>query len=113
MIRFAIKAGLAAGAVYYIKEEGIWKESQEALKAYDKLNTAMEPYVGEIRKQIPFELPKIPASDRTTENIQLYWNKGVTSSFEFLSELPGLVSTWTRNGVNAVLENPEVKKLLK
>ena len=60
-----------------------------------------------------FQLPKIPASDRTTENIQLYWNKGVTSSFEFLSELPGLVSTWTRNGVNAVLENPEVKKLLK
>jgi adenylosuccinate synthase len=48
--------GLAATAVYYLNKEGVWKESHESLKTYNRLNTTLEPYIKEVQKQIPFEV---------------------------------------------------------
>ncbi|XP_044262276.1 MICOS complex subunit MIC13 homolog QIL1 [Tribolium madens] len=112
MFRFAIKAGLAASAVYYLNNEGIWKESNESLKAYDKLNTTLKPYVQEVRKQVPFELPEIPSGGSKVYNIQTCWNTGVTSTFQFLSELPNKMNKWAEEGVSAILQNPDMKKIL-
>ncbi|RZC33670.1 hypothetical protein BDFB_005956 [Asbolus verrucosus] len=111
MFRFSVKVGLAGGAVYYLNKEGVWKESNESLKAYDKLNTALEPYVAEVKKQIPFETPPIPSGDRASHVIKQYWNKGVVATFQFVGRLPHQLNTWTKTGINSILENPDVKKL--
>jgi hypothetical protein len=113
MFRFSIKVGLAATAVYYLNKEGVWKESHESLKTYNRLNTTLEPYIKEVQKQIPIELPEIPKNERTSQTVKLYWNKGVLSTFQFLSELPHLLNTWTQNGITAILENPDVKMFLE
>ncbi|EFA11746.1 MICOS complex subunit MIC13 homolog QIL1 [Tribolium castaneum] len=113
MFRFAIKVGLAASAVYYLNNEGIWKESKESLKAYDKLNTTLEPYVQEARKQVPFELPQFPSGGSKVYNVQVCWNKGVTATFQFLSELPHKVNKWADEGISAILQNPDMQKVFE
>lgn len=59
--RFTIKAGLAGGAVYYLADQGVWKESTESIKICDRMNIKMKPYVDDIKKQIPFEVSLINA----------------------------------------------------
>lgn len=54
--RFGIKAGIAAGAVYYLNEQGVWKDSEEAHKIYGKLNTVLTPYAKQISEQVSFEV---------------------------------------------------------
>lgn len=57
--RFGIKVGIAAGAVYYLKEQGVFKSSDEAHQVYGKINNALQPYVQEVKKQIPIEVNKM------------------------------------------------------
>lgn len=54
--RFGIKVGIAAGTVYYLSEQGVWKNSDEAHKVYDKLNTALSPYVKQVTEKVPIEV---------------------------------------------------------
>lgn len=54
--RFGIKVGIAAGAVYYLNEQGVWKDSEETQKIYGKLNTIASPYVKQVTEQLPFEV---------------------------------------------------------
>lgn len=54
--RFGIKVGIAVGAVYYIKEQGVFKSSDDAHQVYGKINNALQPYVQELKKQLPVEV---------------------------------------------------------
>lgn len=56
--RFGVKVGIAAGAVYYLKEEGVFKSSDEAHQVYGKINNALQPYLQEAKKQLPIEAIK-------------------------------------------------------
>lgn len=54
--RFGIKVGIAAGAVYYLKEQGVFRSSDEAHQVYGKIGNALQPYVQEVKKQLPIEV---------------------------------------------------------
>lgn len=57
--RFAVKVGLAGTAIYYMKKEGIWNESELSLKALDKLNEASKPHLDQIKAQVPLEVSAV------------------------------------------------------
>lgn len=54
--RFTIKVGLASAAVYYVKEQGVWKNSNESIKTYEKLKETVKPYAQDLKAQIPIEV---------------------------------------------------------
>lgn len=54
--RFGIKVGIAGGAIYYLKEQGVFRSSDEAHQVYGKINSALQPYVQEVKKQLPVEV---------------------------------------------------------
>lgn len=54
--RFGIKVGIAASAIYYLKEQGVFKDSDEAHKVYGRINSALQPYLQEAKKHVPIEV---------------------------------------------------------
>mgnify|MGYP000338965999 CR=1 FL=1 len=56
--------------------------------------------------QVP-EFPKISDITYTTKN---YWNKGVTASFVFLSELPSKSAEWSIQGYEYVVKQLETNE---
>lgn len=58
LYRFGVKVGIAAGAVYYLSEQGVWKSSDESIKIYGKLNTILSPYVKQVTEKVPIEVGK-------------------------------------------------------
>lgn len=56
LFRFAVKVGLATAAVYYVKDQGVWKNSNESIKTYEKLKETVKPYVQDLKSQIPIEV---------------------------------------------------------
>lgn len=49
-----MKTGLAGGAVYYSREEGIWNENTE--QVYERYATALQPHLASVKQQIPVEV---------------------------------------------------------
>lgn len=41
-----------------MREQGIWKDSEEAIESAKKLQTAINPYIQEVKQQIPIEVIK-------------------------------------------------------
>ncbi|XP_057658506.1 MICOS complex subunit MIC13 homolog QIL1 isoform X1 [Diorhabda carinulata] len=109
---FAIKAGVATAAVYYINEQGIWKPSNESVKVYPKIKEVATPYVEQVTAQIPYELPKLPESDVLSSVVKESWNAGVLVTFKFLSDLPYTTKEWTNKGIDMVKQNEEIKKFI-
>lgn len=56
IFRFAVKLGLAGGAVYYVADQGVWKDSTETTKLFEKINEGLKPYLQEAKAQIPIEV---------------------------------------------------------
>lgn len=56
LYRFGIKLGIAAGAVYYLSEQGVWRSSDESHQIYGKLNTILSPYVKQVTENVPIEV---------------------------------------------------------
>lgn len=48
--------GIATAAVYYIKEQDVWKSSNESVKTLERFKVICKPYVLEAKKQIPMEV---------------------------------------------------------
>ncbi|CAG9772432.1 unnamed protein product [Ceutorhynchus assimilis] len=109
---FAIKAGIAASAVYYIKEQGIWKDSDAAIATGNRLKATLNPYVEEIKAQIPVELPHVPETENIGQLLQEYWNCGVRSAFQFLIKVPDYSREYTKKGVDALMGNEEIKNFV-
>ncbi|KAF7269186.1 hypothetical protein GWI33_017762 [Rhynchophorus ferrugineus] len=96
MIKFAIKAAIAGTAVYYVNEQGIWNKSEESIQSYKRLRTAVDPYIQEVTKQIPVELPEIPQTDNVPQ----------------LVKLPNYTVEYSNKAVDALLANDEIKKFV-
>lgn len=56
-------------------------------------------------------MPKIPTGANSIQTFQIYWNSGITSSFQFLTELPGKCNKWAQDGITAIMQNPDMEKL--
>lgn len=54
--RFGIKSAVLGTAVYYTIDKGVWKDSATTSALYDELEKGVSPYVGELKKQIPYEV---------------------------------------------------------
>lgn len=54
--RFGVKVAIAGSAVYYLAEQGVWKNSDEAHKVYGKINSAVCPYIKQVTSQVPIEV---------------------------------------------------------
>ncbi|XP_022825030.1 MICOS complex subunit MIC13 homolog QIL1 [Spodoptera litura] len=88
MLKFGVKSAVLGSAVYYTIDKGVWKDSATTSALYDELEKGVSPYVGEIKKQIPYELPPLPTNDRASYLFKHYWNNGVKATFSFLVDLP-------------------------
>ncbi|XP_018579220.1 MICOS complex subunit MIC13 homolog QIL1 isoform X2 [Anoplophora glabripennis] len=112
MIKFAVKVGLATAAVYYVKEQGVWKNSNESIKTYEKLKETAKPYVQDLKAQLPVELPELPETERLSSLAKRSWNKGVMVTFKYISQFPNTVSNWTNKGIQKALENEDIKNFV-
>ncbi|CAF4814313.1 unnamed protein product [Pieris macdunnoughi] len=88
MLKFGIKSAILGSAVYYTVDKGVWKDSTTTAELYKELEDGVSPYVGELKKQIPYELPPLPTNDRISYLFKYYWNSGVKATFRFLVNLP-------------------------
>jgi hypothetical protein len=112
--KLGTKIFLAGGVVYYSNEFGIWGNPKETEEGYARLKTVIRnneyyqqmrnlplQYVEDnegLKKQldeiknysvdIRSKFPEFPSSDQVGSN----WNKGVETTFTFLSNSPLLVS---------------------
>ncbi|XP_045766113.1 MICOS complex subunit MIC13 homolog QIL1 [Maniola jurtina] len=107
MIKFAVKSALLGSAVYYTVDKGVWKDSSTTSELYDELEKGVSPYVGELKKQIPYELPPLPSNDRLSYLFKYYWNSGVKATFRFLVDLPTHASDAAIKTYNFVSESLE------
>ncbi|XP_017781535.1 PREDICTED: MICOS complex subunit MIC13 homolog QIL1 [Nicrophorus vespilloides] len=112
MLKFGVKVGVCAGAGYYLSQEGVWGDSTESLKFYNKIKEASKPYVKDLTTQMNIEIPDLPNSDCISYATKQCWNAGVTKTFEFLKDLPEHTCEWTDKGWKAVNGNPEIKKFI-
>ncbi|KAG6457461.1 MICOS complex subunit MIC13 homolog QIL1 [Manduca sexta] len=100
MLKFGVKSAILGSAVYYTIDKGVWKDSATTTAIYEDLEKGMSPYVGELKKQIPYELPPLPSNDRISYLFKYYWNCGVKTTFKFLVDLP----THTSNAASKTYE---------
>lgn len=56
IFRFAVKLGIATASVYYLKEQNVWKSSNDSVRILEKIKETCKPYVLEIKNQIPVEV---------------------------------------------------------
>lgn len=56
IFRFGIKSVVLGSAVYYTIDKGVWKDSATTTALYEELEKGVSPYVGELKKQIPYEV---------------------------------------------------------
>ncbi|KAJ8920416.1 hypothetical protein NQ315_005282 [Exocentrus adspersus] len=112
MIKFAVKLGLAGAAVYFTKEEGVWKNSDESVKTYNKMKQSVRPYIQEIKTQLPVELPELPERNKISSFAKQSWNAGVLTTFKFISELPQTVRSWSDKGIQKAMQNEDVRNFV-
>ncbi|PSN34746.1 hypothetical protein C0J52_21326 [Blattella germanica] len=89
---FGTKVTLAGRVVYYTIEVGVRKDSEHSTEMYSK--TYKAPYIKEVPVEVP-ALSEIPDLCYTTKNC---WNKGIMTSFEFVSNLPNKTVQWSEQG---------------
>ncbi|VVC97703.1 unnamed protein product [Leptidea sinapis] len=105
MIKFGIKSAVLGSAIYYTVDKGVWKDSATTSELYKELENGASPYVGELRKQIPYEarlLPPLPSNDRISYLFKYYWNSGVKATFKFLVNLPDHTSNVVMKSYNYI-----------
>ncbi|XP_041971285.1 MICOS complex subunit MIC13 homolog QIL1 [Aricia agestis] len=110
MLKFGVKSAILGTAVYYTVEKGVWKDSSTSSELYNELEKGVSPYVGELKKQVPYELPPLPSNDKVSYLCKHYWNTGVKATFRFLINLPDHATnavTKTYNSLSAALEPVE------
>ncbi|XP_046586379.1 MICOS complex subunit MIC13 homolog QIL1 isoform X1 [Neodiprion lecontei] len=89
LARFAVKASVAGGFTYYTIREGLWSDPEETVKLYGRMYNNIAPYVKRnIPKEVATELPELPSVTDITCLVKSSWNKGVITTFKFISNLP-------------------------
>lgn len=54
----------------------------------------------------------MPETENSGQLAKEYWNAGVRATFRFLVNLPDCTKAYAKKGVDALLENPEIKKFV-
>ncbi|KAL0102339.1 hypothetical protein PUN28_018695 [Cardiocondyla obscurior] len=99
--RFAVKATLVGGVVYYSVQQGLWSKSEDSVQLYGRLYNSIAPYLKDnIPKEFVNELPPLPSTTDLSNSVKSSWNKGVIASMKFLSETP----THVTNRVTSISE---------
>jgi pyridoxine/pyridoxamine 5'-phosphate oxidase len=52
----AIKSGIVFGTVYYVREAGVWEDSEKTAQLYGNIKKSLCPYWKKLRSQIPMEV---------------------------------------------------------
>ncbi|GAB1866907.1 MICOS complex subunit MIC13 [Camponotus japonicus] len=101
LLRFAVKATLVGGIVYYSVHQGLWSKSEDSVQLYGKIYNNVAPYIkNNIPKEVVNELPPLPSTSDLSNFIKSSWNKGIITSTKFLSNTP----TYVTNGVQNIFE---------
>ncbi|XP_055911745.1 MICOS complex subunit MIC13 homolog QIL1 [Eupeodes corollae] len=111
-LRFAIKSGLAYGAMHYTCSLGVWGNSVQADKLYNELMAQARPHVVSLQKKLPIEVPNLPKTGEVRFLAKHYYNTGVKNTFHFIIMLPcyaGQLIKKTKDTINKSLEAPAVK----
>lgn len=99
IVRFAVKATLVGGIVYYSVHQGLWSKSEDSVQLYGKIYNNVAPYIKDnIPKEVVNELPPLPNTSDLSNSVKSSWNKGVIASIKFLSNTP----TYISNGVQSI-----------
>lgn len=56
MLSFAVKGGLLYGAVAVTRQQGVWGDSEQTAKVYEKLQYEMNPVCKAVKSSLPFEV---------------------------------------------------------
>jgi len=131
LIKFTTKAGLAGGTIYLYYEAGLWKDTDETIENYDKLqkevkktidgnqdvkkwgeyitasvSSNVKPYseaVADFRKEwLNYDVSVV--SSPINGMIKPAWNKGVTWTVETVGELPANIPKWGTAGWQKMIE---------
>ncbi|KAH8302730.1 hypothetical protein KR044_010213 [Drosophila immigrans] len=86
--RLLVRGSLVAGTVYYTRKAGVWGSAEESDKLLNEVKGTLCPYVQKAKKQLPFEVPKLPQAGEVRFLVKHYYNEGVKSSFRFIHMLP-------------------------
>lgn len=101
IVRFAVKATVVGGIVYYSVHQGLWSKSEDSVQLYGKIYNNVAPYIKDnIPKEVVNELPPLPSTSDLSNFIKSSWNKGIITSTKFLSNTP----TYVTNGVQNIFE---------
>ncbi|XP_055530309.1 MICOS complex subunit MIC13 homolog QIL1 [Wyeomyia smithii] len=100
MFKFAIKTGLAGGAVYYSRQEGIWNENTD--QVYERYSNALQPHMASVKQRLPFEVPALPKSGELCFLTTHYYNQGVKNTIYFIHRIPCYLGQWTKKATDAV-----------
>ncbi|XP_011351487.1 MICOS complex subunit MIC13 isoform X2 [Ooceraea biroi] len=104
IVRFAVKASLAGGMVYYSIQQGLWSKSEDTVQLYGRMYNNIAPYVKDnIPKEVVSELPPLPSTSDLSSIMRSSWNKGVMASMKFLSETPTHVTNGMQTISNTVM----------
>ncbi|XP_012216307.1 MICOS complex subunit MIC13 homolog QIL1 isoform X2 [Linepithema humile] len=99
VVRFAVKATLVGGIVYYSVQQGLWSKSENTVQLYGRIYNNVAPYVKDnIPKEVISELPPLPNTNDLSNSVKSSWNKGIIASTKFLSETPSHVT----NGIQSI-----------
>ncbi|XP_029175666.1 uncharacterized protein LOC114944089 isoform X2 [Nylanderia fulva] len=99
VVRFAVKATLVGGIVYYSVHQGLWSKSEDSVQLYGRIYNNVAPYIKDnIPKKVVNELPPLPSTNDLSNSVKSSWNKGVIASTKFLSNTP----TYISNGVHSI-----------
>lgn len=41
------------------------------------------------------------------------WNAGILTTFRFIANIPETLGVWSSDGIDAALQNPEIKKFME
>jgi len=109
IIRTAVKGAVLYGAVSLTRQEGVWGNSEESYKLYQKLQKEMEPVCKSVRSKLPFEIPALPSSGEVCFLTNYYYNNAVKASFYHLKMIPCYIGQGVKKASDAIKGATEAK----
>nr|XP_033811666.1 MICOS complex subunit MIC13-like [Geotrypetes seraphini] len=97
LLKIITKLGLAGGAVYVAKEQGLLGTSSQAEAALQRAKAALPPAVQEWADNIGVQLPSLP---KLNFSVCDSWNWGVDKTVSALDLAPAKITEYTQDGWN-------------
>ncbi|KAK2704328.1 MICOS complex subunit MIC13 homolog QIL1-like [Artemia franciscana] len=109
LLKLSAKGGIVVGTFYFTVEQGVWKETNEALKIYERLKSEasdIDKYIPGASKHLERINPQkgIFWSISAHKPLPATWNHGVYTTFKFLDRLPENITQYSYEAKNKVSE---------